>query len=88
MQQRHLWVPCRQLAESESHPATVGRCAVRKVVAGALVNNIWSFAGWGPKEVNSMTLQPFSNYNFPGGGYLTNSPIITRIGMPIPAGMC
>ena len=49
----------------------------KKIVAGALLNNIWSFAGWGEKPVNAMTLQPFVNYNFPGGWYLTFSPIIT-----------
>jgi len=49
----------------------------KSIVAGALVNNIWPFAGWGDKDVNAMTLQPFFNYNFPGGWYLTFSPIIT-----------
>jgi hypothetical protein len=49
----------------------------RKMTAGALVNNIWSFAGWGVEEVNSMTLQPFFNYNFPDGWYFTASLIIT-----------
>lgn len=46
-------------------------------VYGALINNIWSFAGSGNTSVNLMTLQPFVNYNFPGGIYLTSSPIIT-----------
>ena len=58
-------------------PSLVGLYMGKHIVAGALVNNIWSFAGWGGKNVNSMTLQPFFNYNFPGGWYLTTSPIIT-----------
>ena len=58
-------------------PSIVGLYIGKKIVAGALLNNIWSFAGWGDKPVNAMTLQPFINYNFPGGWYLTFSPIIT-----------
>ena len=46
-------------------------------VLGALMNNQWSFAGWGDKAVNAMLLQWFINYNLPGGWYLTTSPIIT-----------
>jgi hypothetical protein len=46
-------------------------------VIGALVNNQWSFAGWGKKSVNSLLVQPFINYNFSHGWYLTSSPIIT-----------
>ena len=57
-------------------PSIVGLYMGKKIVAGALLNSIWSFAGWGEKPVNAMTLQPFVNYNFPGGWYLTFSPII------------
>jgi len=47
-------------------------------VVGVLVNNVWSFAGKSNRSpVNQMTLQPFVNYNLPGGWYLTSSPIIT-----------
>ena len=47
-------------------------------VVGVLVNNVWSFAGKSNRgPVNQMTLQPFVNYNLPGGWYLTSSPIIT-----------
>ena len=47
-------------------------------VLGVLVNNVWSVAGKNNRDsVNAMTLQPFVNYNFPGGWYLTSSPIIT-----------
>ena len=46
---------------------------------GVLVNNVWSFTGKSNRGPTStqMTLQPFVNYNFPGGWYLTSSPIIT-----------
>jgi hypothetical protein len=46
-------------------------------VFGALINNQWSVAGWGDKDVNQMLLNPFANFNLPGGWYLTSSPIIT-----------
>jgi hypothetical protein len=48
-------------------------------VAGALVNNIWSFGGGPGNRYNTMTLQPFVNYNFPQspGTYLSFSPLIT-----------
>jgi hypothetical protein len=49
-------------------------------VYGALVNNVWSFggdSGTGGNKVNFFTLQPFVNYNFGDGWYVTSSPIIT-----------
>ena len=46
-------------------------------VIGALANNQWSVAGWGDKDVNQLLVQPFVNFNFGGGWYLTTSPIIT-----------
>ncbi len=46
-------------------------------VFGAPMNTQWSFAGWGDKNVNAMLLQPFVNYNLPGGWFLTSSPIMT-----------
>jgi hypothetical protein len=47
-------------------------------VVGALVSNVWSFAGNDSRaDVNQMTLQPFVNYNLPGGWSLTASPVIT-----------
>ena len=48
-----------------------------KVVTGGLINNVWSFAGGGKKDVNKMLIQPFLNYNLPKGWYLTSAPIIT-----------
>ena len=47
-------------------------------VYGALFNNIWSLSS--NKQggrYNNFLLQPFLNYNFPGGLYLTTSPIVT-----------
>jgi hypothetical protein len=58
-------------------PSLVGLYMGKHIVAGALINNIWSVGGWSDKTVNFMTLQPFFNYNFKGGWYLTTSPIIT-----------
>jgi hypothetical protein len=46
-------------------------------VIGALANNQWSFAGWGNKNVDALLVQPFVNYKFPHGWYVTSSPIIT-----------
>lgn len=46
-------------------------------VLGALINNQWSVAGWGDRDVNRMLLQPFVNYNFGKGWYLTTSPVMT-----------
>jgi hypothetical protein len=49
-----------------------------KWVVGALVNNIWSFAGDArDPDVNQFLLQYFVNYNMAHGWYLTSSPIIT-----------
>jgi len=46
-------------------------------VVGALVNNVWSSTNDSGSKINSMTFQPFINYNFSGGWYATTSPIIT-----------
>lgn len=49
-------------------------------VAGALVNNVWSFGGSsGPNgtRYNKFLLQPFANYNFGDGWYVGSAPIIT-----------
>jgi hypothetical protein len=48
-----------------------------------LVNNVWSIGGpvkWNNTQqggYSNLLVQPFLNYNFPGGTYLTSSPIIT-----------
>jgi hypothetical protein len=45
---------------------------------GALVNNVWSFAGQSDRaDVNQMSLQYFINYNMKKGWFISVSPIIT-----------
>jgi hypothetical protein len=51
-------------------------------VYGVLVNNVWSVGNSGNPSSNATRynnglLQPFLNYNFEGGAYLTTSPIFT-----------
>lgn len=47
-------------------------------VVGALVQNVWSFAGDGDADdVNQFMVQPFANYNLDNGWYLNTSPVIT-----------
>ena len=47
-------------------------------VVGAVVRNLWSFAGDGQRRrVNQFLLTPFVNYNFSNGWYLTSTPIMT-----------
>ena len=47
-------------------------------VYGVLVNNVWSLSsGRQGGQYNNFLLQPFLNYNFPEGLYLTSSPIVT-----------
>lgn len=59
-------------------PSVVGLVSTGPWVVGVLANNIWSFAGdSNRKEVNQLTVQPFVNYNFKGGWYLSSSPLIT-----------
>jgi hypothetical protein len=59
-------------------PTGVVLVTTRQMVFGALANNVWSFAGSSDRQsVNQLLIQPFFNYNFPRGWYLTASPIIT-----------
>ncbi len=47
-------------------------------VYGALVNNIWSVTSrHSGGAYNNGLIQPFLNYNFKGGLYLTSAPIMT-----------
>ncbi len=47
-------------------------------VLGALANQVWSFAGESDRQsVSQFLLQPFLNYNMPGGWYIVSAPIIT-----------
>ena len=58
-------------------PAAVALTIQGPWVLGALMNQQWSFAGWGDQSVSQMLIQPFVNYNLPHGWYLSTSPIIT-----------
>jgi hypothetical protein len=58
-------------------PSAVGLVMKGSWVVGALANQQWSYAGWGDDDVNAMLVQPFLNYNFKGGWYLSSAPIIT-----------
>jgi len=47
-------------------------------VYGAIVNNLWKIAGSDAnKPINTFFLQPFVNYNLPGGWAISTSPGIT-----------
>jgi len=58
-------------------PAAVALTMQGPWVVGALVNQQWSFAGWGNHNVSAFLTQPFVNYNLPHGWYLSSGPIIT-----------
>ena len=59
-------------------PAAVAVYTRGPWVAGGLVSQIWSFAGDGDRSsVSSFLMQPFVNYNFGKGWFLTSSPVIT-----------
>ena len=45
---------------------------------GGLIRQLWSFAGDDDRPSVSQTLiEPFVNYNLPGGWYLISDPVIT-----------
>jgi hypothetical protein len=46
-------------------------------VYGVLVNDIWSVGYGSGGSYNNLLMQPFANYNFKDGTYLTSAPIIT-----------
>jgi len=52
----------------------VGLAMFGPVVAGSVISNVWSLEG---EDFSVFTWQYFVNYNFPGGWYLSSSPIIT-----------
>lgn len=59
-------------------PAAIGLVTSGPIVTGALVSQLWSYAGDDDRQdVSLMTIQPFFNYNFDQGWYVTTSPIIT-----------
>ncbi len=51
------------------------------IVAGALVNNVWSLGGVasgpGGKRYSTFLLEPFFNYNFGHGWFVSSAPLIT-----------
>jgi hypothetical protein len=49
----------------------------KQFVAGVLVNNQWSFAGWEKKPYNQLSIQPSLSYQLIDGWYLTYSPTIS-----------
>ena len=64
--------------KASAGPAAVALTMPGKWVLGALIQNIWSFAGpSGDPDVNKFTFQYFVNYNLGDGWYLTSTPIIT-----------
>lgn len=59
-------------------PSVVGLKIEGPWVYGALVNQVWSFAGpEGAPGINQLLMQPFVNYNMADGFYLVSAPIIT-----------
>jgi len=46
-------------------------------VYGFLANNVWSVGSGAGGSYNNFLVQPFVNYNFEGGLYLTSAPILT-----------
>lgn len=59
-------------------PAAVALVAPKPWLFGALMRNLWSFAGDSDRtNVNQFLVQPFVNYNLPKGWYLVSSPVIT-----------
>jgi hypothetical protein len=58
-------------------PAVVGVYTSGPWVVGAIVNQLWSFAGDDDRpDVNAMTLRPIINYNLPDGWFVGSSPTI------------
>ena len=59
-------------------PATVVLTMRGQWVVSSLVRQLWSFAGDGDRQdVNQTLIQPFVNYNPPGGWYAVSAPIVT-----------
>jgi hypothetical protein len=58
-------------------PAAVALVTPGHMVAGALLNQQWSIAGWGSRSVSEFLIQPFFNYNLRDGWYVVGSPIVT-----------
>lgn len=78
-----LSFPTSTQAATETGQYAAGATAVAlkagtKWVYGALVNNLWRIAGSDTTpDINAFFLQPFVNYNLPGGWALSSSPGIS-----------
>jgi len=50
-------------------------------VLGGLISQVWDFAGssndGSDDDISLMVVQPFLNYNFDGGWYVSSAPVIT-----------
>lgn len=59
-------------------PALAAINMVGQWTYGALLENVWSFAGEGSRDtVNYMLFEPFFTYDLPKSWYIISSPIIT-----------
>lgn len=62
-------------------PTAVVVHTTEHIVAGALVNNVWSLGGVnsgpGGKRYSTFLLEPFFNYNFGKGWFVSSAPLIT-----------
>jgi hypothetical protein len=60
-------------------PSLVALTMTGPWVIGGLANNVWSAGGAGRNRYNTLTMQPFVNYNFASspGTYMSFSPIVT-----------
>lgn len=59
-------------------PTAVALTQSKSVTVGALLRQIWSFAGASDRsDVSQFLVQPFLNYRLGGGWYLSSAPIIT-----------
>jgi hypothetical protein len=75
-----LWLPTATdkalgLDKWGAGPTAVALTIQGPWVVGALANNVW--AGSSVQTANMLTINPFVNYNFPGGWYLASAEIIT-----------
>ncbi len=61
-------------------PSAVLYYAEDKWGAGVVLQNVWSFGGDGPDEVNAFGAQYFLNYNLPDGRFIRTGPRIQKRG--------
>lgn len=62
-------------------PAAVVLAMPGHWVLGGLISQVWDFAGssndGSDDDISLMVVQPFLNYNFDGGWYVSSAPVIT-----------